>query len=509
MKKIIALVLALILALSMVACNKTPAGSETKPQENQGTNKPAETKPVETKPAEPVSLRLVMFDDVTPRREEYLKNEFHDKVLEELNIDLSVEFLPWSGKDTLQTMLIAGEKIAFNNTPAFTDFAQRGLCAEIPMELIEATCPDLLAMREEKGFDSATVDGKIYYIPFGNKSMAGSNRFFTVRNDILKKLGINAAEITTTEQLLEVFEAVHQAYPNMRVVVADSAMGRMLGDTLTGELVSHIDNNFVVYANEYEDNDKLYSWYESENFKKTAQFNALLVEKGYSLGDYFTDPDKANADWNAGNCFAKTGVAGHVVETGFKATIPEAEITRIRIGDAPLVTGRDFDWGMSVSTADAENTEHWLRLFNWMYKDQETFNFLVYGVEGKDFEYNADGTINKLVTDAFWQDWFMMANCYTIYDPSIPQENIDLYNSTDKGAITSKLTGFSFDSSYVSNEVALVKAVISEYLAPIHKGLVDYDANIENALKQLKDAGLDTLVAEYQRQYSEWYAANN
>ena len=39
-------------------------------------------------------------------------------------------------------------------------------------------------------------------------------------------------------------------------------------------------------------------------------------------------------------------------------------------------------------------------------------------------------------------------------------------------------------------------------------GYVDYDENIDDCVAKLKDAGLDVVMAEYQRQYSEWYAAN-
>ena len=506
MKKVVALLLALVMVFSMAACAKAPAqDSSTKKPQAEGPAEQSKSN-TDTKESEkPVALHLVMFGDLTPRREEYMKGEFHDKVLDELNFDLTVEFLPWSGKDVLQTMLVGGEKIAFNNTPAFTDFAQRGLCAEIPMDMITENCPEYLAMRETKGFDCASINGKIYYIPFGCKSTAGTAQFFTVRNDILKTLGYEADEIKTVDQLLEVFEAVHQAFPGMRVVSDTDVMYKMLGDSLTGELINVVEKG--IYVNEYEKNDNVYSWYESEAFKAVSKFNAMLIEKGYAGKDYFTDPEKAVADWNAGNCFAKYGTASHVIENSFKATLPDAEIARIHITDAPYYSNMDFDWGMSISTADAENTENWLKLFNWMYKDQATYNFLVYGVEGKDYEFNADGTVNKLVSDVFWEDWFMMANCYQIYDPSVSKEAIEVYNNTDKDAILSKTAGFSFDSTPVSTEVALLKAAISEYMQPILLGYSDYDENFANALQQLKDAGLDAVIEEYQRQFSAWYAA--
>ena len=36
---------------------------------------------------------------------------------------------------------------------------------------------------------------------------------------------------------------------------------------------------------------------------------------------------------------------------------------------------------------------------------------------------------------------------------------------------------------------------------------LDYEENIDKVLQEMKDAGLDTYVAEYQRQFSEYYAS--
>lgn len=111
--------------------------------------------------------------------------------------------------------------------------------------------------------------------------------------------------------------------------------------------------------------------------------------------------------------------------------------------------------------SDADHVDRWLQLFNWMYKDQETYDFCVYGVEGKDYERDADGGINRLVSDAFMEDWFMMATCYQTFPKEISEENIEMYKKSDDSAILSKSAGFLFESSAVSTEVSLVQAAWS------------------------------------------------
>jgi len=51
-------------------------------------------------------------------------------------------------------------------------------------------------------------------------------------------------------------------------------------------------------------------------------------------------------------------------------------------------------------------------------------------------------------------------------------------------------------------------AVWTELIEPMTLGILDYDENYDKMIQQLKKAGLDKYMEEYQRQYSEWYAAN-
>ena len=124
---------------------------------------------------DPVKLRLIMYGDMTTRREEFFKNDFHDKVLEELNLDVSIEMMPWgSDVTTVSTMLASGEDFAVYCILSAYDWANKGYLAEIPMESIEKYMPDYLDMRGANDFSCVKHDGKIYVIPFGEKAMSGN-----------------------------------------------------------------------------------------------------------------------------------------------------------------------------------------------------------------------------------------------------------------------------------------------------------------------------------------------
>lgn len=500
-KKLVALALTMIMAVTSL----TGCGSETAGQTSGGTTQADSG----TSNEETVQLRMIMYGDMTSRREEYFKTDFHDKVLNDLNIDLTVELMPWGSDSTIGTMLASGEAFAVWNIVSAFDWPSKGYLTAIDENLIQEKCPNLIRVRtENNGFDCVKYDGQIYAIPFGCKPYAGRMQTLEVRNDILKSVGYEASEINTYDQLMDAIAAVREAYPELRILRGSNFLWNAFNDVISDQLLSIMSGTQFAYVDELEDSDQVYSIYESEAFQNLCKITGDWVEKGYIQMDEISNPTQGAADWEAGNCLLMYGTPGALIDTNFKLTVPEAEMSLIRIGDMPFIKNVDYDWGFSISAADAEHVDKWLELFDWMYKDQDTYNFCIYGIEGQDWEYNEDGTINKLVTDSFFDGWFMEAMEYNVYDSSIPQENITAYESNDDGSVLSKTSGFAFDSTPVSSELSMMTAVWTEYLEPMTYGLLDFKENYSTAIEKLKNAGLDKYMEEYQKQYSAWYAEN-
>lgn len=503
---------ALVLSVAMVV-GTVLTGCGTKAPQAAGTSEGSSSTETVTEGTqggnETVSLRMIMYGDMTSRREEYFKKDFHDAVLNDLGIDLTVEFMPWGSDSTVATMLASGESFAVWNIVSAFDWAAKGYLAEIDESLVQEKLPNLIRVRtENNGFECVKHNNKIYAIPFGSKPYAGRMQTIEVRNDILKQVGYEASEITTYDQLVSAFAAVKEAYPDMRISRSSSYLWNALSSEISDQLLSIMSGTAFTYVDELEDNDKVYSIYESEAYKNLCQLVRQWVKDGYILQDEISNPTQGAADWEAGNCLTMYGTPGAWIDRNLQGVVPDAELTLIQIGDNKMIKNLDYDWGFSISANDQKNVGKWLELFDWMYKDQDTYNFCVYGVEGKDWEYNEDGTIKKLVTDSFFDGWFMQAMEYNIYDKELSQEAIKAYETNDNGSLLSKTAGFSFNSEPVASELAMMTAVWTELIEPMTLGILDYDENYDKMIQQLKKAGLDKYMEEYQRQYSEWYAAN-
>lgn len=111
-------------------------------------------------------------------------------------------------------MLASGENFAIEYIVSNYDWHTKGYLATIDEELIDQYLPQLKEARgETNGFDCVKYNGDIYAIPFGNKPYAGSMQYFDVRGDILDELGVNPEDITTLDQLEDLFRQVQEKYP--------------------------------------------------------------------------------------------------------------------------------------------------------------------------------------------------------------------------------------------------------------------------------------------------------
>lgn len=510
-KKLLAWMMGMVMTVTALAgCGAADTGRSQPAAGTEGSESVGTAVASTVSDQELVKLRLIFYGDMSSRREEFFKKEFHDAVLEDLNIDLTVEFLPWGSDTSVSTMLASGESFAVEYIVSNYDWHTKGYLAEIDESLLETHLPDLIRTRgENNGFECVKYDGKIYAVPFGNKPYAGSMQYFDIRGDVLDELGYEPSDIDTLEGLENFFAETKEKYPDMRTVTNIDFLPYALWAYCGDGTRSVNEANDFVYVNEEEAGDTVYSFFESDSFKKICEITNRWVELGYIDKDLITNPSQSEADWNAANCLSRNGMPGCLISTSLKTADPNAYETMVQLGDQVKLKNKDYDWGIAISAADQDKVSRWLDLFNWMYLDQDHFNFCVYGVEGKDYEVTEDGTIAKLVSDSFIDSWFMEAIPYNVYDASIPQQTIDEYEHFDDDAVMSKLTGFSFDTKPVATELAMLTTVYDEKLKPMLWGFLDYEENYESVLAELKAAGLDAFVAEYQKQFSEFYAQDN
>jgi len=225
-RKILALVLACVMLLSMLAACDTQKPVETQSKETQNTNKPTETKPVETTEpkmeitfplAEPLNVSVMMV--MGNSSYSYNDNIAWKFLQERANIQFEVTEFPSSeAKEKMNVLMSSSDytDVLFKANKIDLDkYGMDGIL--IPLEdLIREYCPNLCALLDERNaWNTITAaDGHIYALPMFQHpvqySTGGST--YWINQAWLDKVG--KAMPTSQDELYEVLKAFKEGDPN-------------------------------------------------------------------------------------------------------------------------------------------------------------------------------------------------------------------------------------------------------------------------------------------------------
>lgn len=510
-KRILAAMLcAAMLTGMMSGCGETGASEASK------TETPAETGTESAKEKDkgkPAELQLVLYGEASNRMKELSENELKDRLLEDLNIDLTLTYVPWSeysgGKVDL--MLASGENFATYTDVKYTaQCASKGMLADLT-EAAETCIPHLKEQVVPEAFDCFTIGGKLYSVPIGSRPSSAEGYCVNVRQDLLEEVGMK--EISSLEDLEQFYDLCKEKHPDYVGYVNMGHFVKLFSYQTTEKNIEMLDNinddKALAFVNNSSEDDTVYSLYESEEFKKTAEITRRWYEKGIIPEYALTNPSQLETDWNAGKAMMTFGNGTSVlgVSAQMKSMVPEARTKVYFLGTGKSkIQLQPYNTAWLVSAEGQENAADYLRLFDYMQKDQETVDFLTYGVEGTDYKIE-NGRIERISTDAIFDDWMLANKDFVHFDAAVTDEAIEEYRHWDDDAVVAKSLGFQFDVEPVKIQKAKLDSVVAEYGVPIMCGFVSYDDGYDTLLKKLKEAGIDEYLAEMQKQFTEFMAS--
>ena len=140
--------------------------------------------------------------------------------------------------------------------------------------------------------------------------------------------------------------------------------------------------------------------------------------------------------------------------------------------------------------------------------NKELYNLFCFGIEGKHYKKDDAGHVIADPNSGYFQnnsDW-MFGNQFNAYILSGNEDNI--WEETKKlndEAVEYPLSGFTFDNSNVTAEMTAIDTVNSQF-SVLNKGAQNPDEYFEDFKERQKEAGVDKVLAEYQRQIDEFLA---
>ncbi len=379
-------------------------------------------------------------------------------------------------------------------------------------ELLTANGKDILKKDEEKNFLGAGVyKGKQYGIPT-IPSAPGNGGSLYVRKDVYDQLDTSAFD---SKDYMD-YEDMDHLFAQIRDKFPEYTTYGILGDTAASGTnyfyLKNFDNLGVaggsagVLLNPMEDTN-VENLFASDSYKEYLEWMRKWYQDGYISKDAATSTEAADTMFKAG----RTATMVSMSTSGFREGIVEqAGFDVVQLDLCPnYMTTNVYTGCMFFIPQNSQNPEKAMEFLNYLFTDADVQNLLSYGI--RDDHYTVQD--NGLVID-FTENREKYINPFGVWGDQSQQyltapQTPDLLEARKeylKVSLdhTSKAFGYQFDGTEVSTEQSTVKSVIAKYMTQLEYGTVDVDEVYPEFLKALKDAGIDKIIKENQRQLDEW-----
>ncbi len=490
MKKLVALLLAVVMVASLFAGCGSSDVQETQAQETQSAGETAGETASSTD--EVVTLKWVQVGSGMPANYDAWKANLDAYLEEKIGVHLEMEIVGWGDWDTRRNMIVSTNEpydIMFTNNGTFYNDVSIGAFADIT-DLIQTAAPDLYEFIPESYWDACKVGGKLYAVPAYKDSSI--TQYFVYDKEKVEATGLDYASAHTLQDVTPIVAKMYEQSGEAVFILNQGGLDAIYGakyDDLSSGLpalgVSYAGGEAkVVSVFEQEDVladlETLRSWYEAGYINSDA---AILSEAPSYRPCFVAQGWSAAADTTWGPQMGVDAVA-------------------IKWGDTVL-SNSSVQGSMSCISASCQYPEKALQLLELVNTDSYVRDALYYGLEGDNFDY-VDGKVHKNNTD-----WTMAGYTQGTFF-NVTTLDTDEFNQWDEvkalneAATPSPLLGFSFDTAPVADELAACIAIYTEYRPMLMTGTGDPAETIATMMDAMRASGFDDVLAEAQSQIDAW-----
>lgn len=473
MKRVIALLTAVVLCFACCACDNKDGNDEV------------------------VTITWLMCGD--KQVDQAAVNEkINEITMKKINAKLDIQYIDMGAYTERMTMNMASGTadydmcfVGFNNP--YDDAAKKGGLLDITEMLKDH--PDLVESIPDYFWEGATIDGKIYAVP--NVQVAATATALCVKKDLADEYGLNLDDINYAQDLEPFLEWVKTNHPEVYPYRTTNGIIKMKDKEQTYSIATG------VYA-EVDENGKVVvkTSYEDEDFGENLRLIRDWYNKGYIRKDNAVATDDTQ-DYNAGKFAAwcltyKPGVEAEIYTSkGYEAYAKQM--------NEQYLTGLVGTSTMMGINPNSKNPEKTLEMIELIQTDEELYNLICFGIEGKHYQVVDD----RIVSDkqAGYQPTMTWRFGNQFNARLIEGQPDGVWEATEEFNNTAKrvLVGFVFDTTPVRTEIAQLSTVAGKY-AELNKGTVDFDKVKDKYVAELKTAGIEKVAAEAQKQIDKFLA---
>lgn len=433
-------------------------------------------------------------------------------------IGVEVTLMPlaiWDYSSKVNLALQGGEKLdVFETLGDLSTYITNDMCLELG-DLIDEYAVETKELIGEEWLAACFANGEQYGIP--TMKPIALTPMLIYRQDIADELGLDMSQVNSIYDVTAVLEKVKEAYPNM--IPLSAVQTGEIGLAMSyGECDFLNDDRYSPKGVLMGDSLEVVDLYSTDTFRDLCNLVRGWYNSNLVMKDAATTTSAAAETMSSGNYFAY--IAGYSYPEADTAASLEAQcggypIGAKIIGDAYLSTSdiNALSWCIA-STTDVPEAA--MKFLNLTFTDEEIINLVIYGIEGRDYVKNDDGTVSYPEgQDSTTVPYTAQLSCGTFgnFFKMYPMQGTDPASlewelEQNKTAKCSPAMGFTFDNYRVKNQYTAVTNVIAQYLPGLTCGSLDPATEIDKFVSALNDAGYQDILAAKQAQLNDWVAAN-
>lgn len=448
-------------------------------------------------------VRILYPGEETDEMANFINNELNPKLKAEIGEEVEIVYKGWDQYwEQKDIMLAAGEGIDlyWDGLVDIGIMVNKKQCQPLD-KLIEEYGQDMKKVLPDSQMSGGKVDGIQYGIPSAYAPSSAMFQLVCVRQDLMDEVGMT--DLKTADDLAEYAEKVKEAHPELSgpADIIYKPLTRYFQDE---QLTWCSAGDTVVYG---EDSKKAMNFFETETFKKVADFNRSMYEKGIYRDELTTNYNERDSRMQQGTYIWVEGSLGKENEiiSAVRANAPDAKLKSYLLKpDEPKYL---ISCGGEVLCVpySAKNPIGAIKFVNWIYTSQDNYMFALYGPEGENYTMNGDRIeLKDPAFEGYFYEWMFRNVNYQKFTSDVPDEFIESYTKWDDGAIPSDVMAFHFDNTNVKNEQTALGELWNKELQPVICGYVSYDEAYPKISQELKDAGMDKYLEEVQKQLDEY-----
>lgn len=422
-------------------------------------------------------------------------------------LGIEVEFRDIGGNsysEQVELLLTGGEQVDIlwgSNALFVKAYMNRQLCDL--EDLLKEYGKDIVKAVGWKYINCCRIGGTLYGLP-NNRDYAAGWDSYALRKDLLDKYDIEAEDIKTIEDLEGVFDLILEKED----IVPLACNGSLFGNFALADGI----NSFPAGGHEnYGKEEAIVNIFETEEYEQRLKLVRKWYLRGYLGDNILENTSTVAAMIKNGEAFAVPvkNKPGMKTQESLKCG-REMEIVQLGKTAISYNSMAAFPWMIPKNTASKENA---MKVLNLFYSDTDIMNLLAYGIEGEDYVETADGHITlpegKTENPYYGMAW-RLPNQFILKvwegDSLSLWEQMRTWNEE---ALQSSEIGFNFNVFPVAKQYLALEEIYAAYKPILESGIVNPEMGLAQMLEELKENGLDEVIAEKEKQFKKWKREQN